>query len=72
MGRVAAIFLGAVFGLLSGCEAVSPICGRCESKVVQQEPDRPPRLISGQCMINGVPIDCRKHHTACPDCVAKK
>lgn len=60
--------LALVLGPHLGCKPEARTCGRCETRVMQPDPDRPARLVQGQCTIHGVSIDCRKFHEACPDC----
>ncbi len=68
MVKAAFMALLLVLGWVAGCEPEARYCARCETRAAQEDPDRPARLIRGQCTINGVAIDCRKFHPACPDC----
>lgn len=67
--RSAAVLGVSAFLLLpQGCWSESGHCEKCELAVVQDNPDRPTRLVRGRCVINGREIDCATASRACPEC----
>ncbi len=56
---------------VTGCGPGEKTCDWCESAVVQQDSDERPRLVRGRCIVDGRPIDCRRHSNECPKCERK-